>query len=242
MVHMKTQPDCLQQKMCRKRKRLGTTAASSAATTKNSHRSMAAAPICGLTTALVIVGSSLAIFAAAATGGDVDATYQMQNRNHQTSRQLQIYDGVLIHLESQCNACIGISSLVGVAQPGSNLEIVDCADTSTSVQKLWRISQSGNWCLKDSEFCVLYNPTTATGFDDLLSIQSREANPTEFENQDQKWFWENTGELTRMARADQCVALTVPTVLNCVPVRRRRSRSVSGRWRRRGSMDAMRII
>lgn len=33
-----------------------------------------------------------------------------------------------------------------------------------------------------------------------------------------------------------------PMVLNCVPVRRRRSRSVSGRWRRRGSMDAMRII
>ena len=169
---------------------------------------MAAAPICGLTTALVIASSPLAVFAAAATGGDVDGTYQMQNRNHQTSRQLQIYDGVLIHLESQCNACIGISSLVGVAQPGSNLEIVDCADTSTSVKKLWRISQSGNWCLKDSEFCVLYNPTTATGFDDLLSIQSREANPTEFENQDQKWFWENTGELTRMARADQCAVLS----------------------------------
>ena len=32
------------------------------------------------------------------------------------------------------------------------------------------------------------------------------------------------------------------TVLNCVPVRRRRSQSDSGRWRRRGSMGAMRIV
>ena len=111
-------------------------------------------------TALVIVGSSLAVLAAAAaTGGNVDATHHMQN--HQNSRRLQVYDGVLIHLESQCNACIGTNTLVGAAQPGSNLEIVDCADVSTNVQKFWRISQGGNWCLKDSEVCVFYNSTIA---------------------------------------------------------------------------------
>lgn len=240
MVHMKAQPDSLQQKICRKRKRPGAAAASSAAATTNSHR-MAAASVGGLTTALVIVGSSLAAFAAA-TGGEVDTTHQMRRQQQQRrpasrqylrhsaasspslwqtnsntdddrwqaqysqhSRHLQSYDGVLIHLESQCNACIGINTLVGVAQPSSNITIVDCASTSTNTLKLWDFSQSGNLCLQDSEICVLYNPTNAQTFGDLLSMQSREVNPTQFENQNQKWFWESTGEFTRSPNQNHCL-------------------------------------
>ena len=220
--------------MGRKRKRPGTPAPAPSVA-KNNH--MAAASACGLTAALVTLGSVLVIFAAAA-GGEAGATHQLlqqprsqqqqqqrsssrrhvrhsaaagslvsqtnmddDRQKHRNSRQLQSFGGILIHLTSQCNACIGVNTLVGVVQPGSNLEIVDCTDTSTNATKLWDVSQSGNWCLQDSEICVYYNPTAATG---LLSMQSRKDN-TQFDNQNQKWFWEDTGELTRMARADQCV-------------------------------------
>ena len=180
---------------------------------------------CGLTTtALAIMGSSLATVAAAA-GGDIDAVApaagsylrrsssfaEMQERRH--LQEEESYDGVLIHLTSHCNTCIGITTLNGIVPPSATLELVNCADSSLSVQKLWDVRQGGNWCLLNTDTCVFYNSIIATDFGDLLTLQSRNVNPALFESEDQKWFWNgtSTGELRRVARADQCVVLTGTT-------------------------------
>ena len=80
---------------------------------------------------------------------------------------------------------------------------------------MWDLRQSGNWCLLGSDTCVFYNPDTATGFGDLLTMQIRDVNPMsltlDFESQTQKWFVEGTGEITMFTRADQCVVLTGTT-------------------------------
>ena len=180
------------------------------------------------TTALVIICSSLATVAAAA-GGDFDAvapaagsylrrssSFSPTDAETQERRHLQeeeSYDGVLIHLTSHCNTCIGITTLNGVVPPSATLELVNCADSSLSVQKLWDVRQGGNWCLLNTDTCVFYNSIIATDFGDLLKMQRRAVNPALFESEDQKWFWNgtSTGELRRVARADQCVVLTGTT-------------------------------
>ena len=185
--------------------------------------------VCGLTTAaLAIIGSSLATVAAAA-GGDIDAvapaagsylrrssSFSPTDAETQERRHLQeeeSYDGVLIHLTSHCNTCIGITTLNGVVPPSATLELVNCADSSLSVQKLWDVRQGGNWCLLNTDTCVFYNSIIATDFGDLLKMQRRAVNPALFESEDQKWFWNgtSTGELRRVARVDQCVVLTGTT-------------------------------
>jgi len=87
-------------------------------------------------------------------------------------RELQ--SAVLIHLVEDCQSCIGVSATAdsrdtgtsgSLVEEGATLIKVDCDSESLEIEKFWRFSNGGNWCLRnDEDLCITFDSAQSSTF------------------------------------------------------------------------------
>mmetsp|Transcript_15918 Transcript_15918/g.34495 ORF Transcript_15918/g.34495 Transcript_15918/m.34495 type:complete len:1626 (+) Transcript_15918:394-5271(+) len=129
----------------------------------------------------------------------------IDQRHLRHGRELQ--SAVLIHLVEDCQSCIGVSATAdsrdtgtsgSLVEEGATLIKVDCDSESLEIEKFWRFSNGGNWCLRnDEDLCITFDSAQSSTF----SIQPIDRRQMQF------FFHETAGEITRFSNPEQCIVM-----------------------------------